>query len=163
MISIDCARHRIRALLLILGGLGLSGCIGGANDFERFPVEGGVTLDGQPLETGKILFNPQQEGLSSFGEISGGKFALSGTDALSPGPYRVEIYGMKLTGKKVPSADDPATLVDETINIVPKRYNLQSTLSANLPPGGPKEPLSFDLNSEGSKSKNPGTSKSRKP
>ena len=87
----------------------------------------------------------RDQGASSTGEVVDGKFRLSGDDGLSPGPYRVEVYSIQPTGKKVPDAEDPKTLVDATANIIPDRYNLQSTLKVELPPGGPKEPLSFPL------------------
>ncbi|AGA31028.1 hypothetical protein [Singulisphaera acidiphila] len=124
----------------------IAGCGGSpADGFSRFPVEGTVTLDGKPLVTGTISFNALQQGASASGPIAEGAFRLVDDDGLSPGPYRVEIYSLQPTGKKVPHADDLGTLVDETVNIVPKSYNINSVLKAEIPAGGPKEPLSFPL------------------
>ncbi len=127
-------------LLLLAAGCGKPG-----DGFSRFPVEGTVTLDGKPLKSGTITFNATGQGASSSGEIAEGAFKLSGDDGLSPGPYRVEIYSIQPTGKKVPSAEDPGTLVDETTNVVPKQYNASSTLTTEIPAGGPKEPVAFPL------------------
>jgi hypothetical protein len=132
-------------LAMTLGLLALAGCGARSDGFERFPVEGVVTLDTQPLKAGTIIFNAQNLGASSSGPVVDGKFRFAAKDGLSPGPYRVEIYGIEPTGRKIPSADDPNQLVDETVNLIPKQYNLQSTLTVELPPGGPQEALSFAL------------------
>ena len=123
----------------------IAGCGGPADGFERFPAWGTVTLDGQPLKSGTISFVALQQGASSSGPIVDGAFKLSGNDGLSPGPYRVEVFSMQTTGKKIPSGDDPSSLVDETINAVPKQYNVDSTLRTEIPAGGPKDPLAFPL------------------
>ena len=85
------------------------------------------------------------QGASASAEIADGAFRLRGDDGLSPGPYRVEVFSIQPTGKKVADAENPGTLVDETANAVPRRYNVDSTLKAEIPAGGPKEPLSFAL------------------
>ncbi|SIO23163.1 hypothetical protein SAMN05444166_3128 [Singulisphaera sp. GP187] len=134
------------ALGLALLIASVAGCGGSSADgFSRFPVEGTVTLDGKPLNTGTISFNALQQGASASGPIADGAFRLADADGLSPGPYRVEIYSLQPTGKKVPHADDPGMLVDATVNVVPKSYNINSVLKAEIPSGGPKEPLSFPL------------------
>ena len=149
MTSIESPRPFGRWLPAALGLvllLTIAGCGGSSADgFSRFPVEGTVTLDGQPLKTGTISFNALQQGASASGPIADGAFRLVGDDGLSPGPYRVEIYSLQPTGKKVPHAEDPGTLVDQTVSVVPKSYNINSVLKAEIPAGGPKEPLSFPL------------------
>lgn len=151
MTSTECLRPRQRGSKLILGFVLLASTAGGgcggssADGFSRFPVEGTITLDGKPLKTGTITFNALEQGASSSGPIVDGAFRLVDDDGLSPGPYRVEVYSLQPTGKKVPHADDPATLIDETVNVVPKSYNVNSILKAEITPGGPKEPLSFPL------------------
>lgn len=141
--AIEARRRRegLPALGLALALAAIAGCGGPADGFERFPVEGTVTLDGAPLKAGTINFIAQQEGASSTAEVEGGAFRLDGDDGLSPGPYRVEIFSVQATGKRVPDADNPGTLVDEITNVVPQRYNVQSTLKAEIPPGGPEGPL----------------------
>lgn len=145
MTSTESPGARARGLILILGLLAVSGCGGPSDGFERFPVQGAITLDGKPLKSGTVMFIAQQQGASGSADVADGAFQLAGADGLSPGSYRVEVYSIQPTGKKVPSADDPATLVEETANLVPKQYNTQSTLKAEVPPGGPKEPLTFTL------------------
>lgn len=123
----------------------IAGCGGPSDGFERFPAEGTVTLDGRPLESGTINFIPEREGASSSVPIADGAFRLRGGDGLSPGPYRVEIFSVRATGRQVPSLDDPGALVDEITNIIPEQYNIRSSLKAEIPAGGPQGPLPFAL------------------
>jgi hypothetical protein len=125
--------------------MAVAGCGGSADGFERFPVDGTVSLDGAPLKSGTITFIAEQKGASSSIDVKDGEFHLGRSDGLSPGPYRVEVYSIQPTGKKVPSAEDPKTLVDETTNLVAKQYNVDSQLKAEIPAGGPREPLTFSV------------------
>lgn len=134
---------------------GIAGCGAPSDGFARFPVEGKVTLDKQPLKVGTINFIAKGKGASATAEVADGSFRLGADDGLSPGAYRVEVFSLQPTGRKVPNADESGTLVDETSNVIPEQYNVRSTLSTEVPPGGPKEPLSFDLNGAGP-SKRPG-------
>jgi hypothetical protein len=140
-----------RALALFVGLVATAGCGGNSDGFERFPVEGTITLDGSPLKSGTVTFIAQGQGATSSVGVADGAFRLGRSDGLSPGPYRVEIFSIQPTGKKIPSAEDPQTLVDETVNLVPKRYNIQSQVKAEIPSGGPRDPLTFSLTSDPAK------------
>jgi hypothetical protein len=131
--------------LLALAVLCGWGCGSTPDGFDRTAVDGVVKLDGKDLDTGRVLFIPLKVGATASGSIAGGRFQIPLSEGPSPGPYRVEVYSTQSTGRKIPSADDPRELVDETTNIVPQRYNVQSELKVDLPPGGPPEPLTFEL------------------
>lgn len=142
----DPARRQAAWPWIVAMGLAvIAGCGSSSDGYARFPVEGKVLLDGQPLISGTIGFIARGEGASASAEIADGSFRLGATDGLSPGGYRVEIFSLQPTGRKVPNADESGTLVDETTNVIPERYNVRSELSAEIPPGGPKESLSFAL------------------
>ena len=145
MTSIETPARPARTLALLLGLAAIAGCGSESDSFERFPVEGKVTLDGAPLKSGTVTFIAQRQGASATADVADGAFRLGRSAGLSPGSYRVEVYSIQPTGKKVPSAEDPKALVDETTNLVPRSYNVQSGLKADIPPGGPKEPLTFGL------------------
>lgn len=133
------------------------GCGGSGDGFAHFPVRGTVQLDGRPLKAGTITFTPEGPGASGSAPVADGAFALEGADGLSPGAYRVEVYSVQPTGRKVANPDDPEVQVDETRNLVDRRYNVDSTLKAEIPAGGPAAPLSFEVASPG-----PGSSKKRR-
>ena len=129
------------------------GCGGAGDRYQRFPIQGTVEHDGKPLKTGVIAFIPGGDGAAGTADVVDGAFHLSATDGLSPGAYRVEVYRIQPTGKKISSSDDPSIQVDETANIVSKNFNTATTLKADIPPGGPKEPLAFQVTSPGAESK----------
>jgi hypothetical protein len=95
-------------------------------------AHGHVTLDGEPVAIGNIVFLPESmKGPKAAAAIENGAYALSPQDKLLPGKYRVEISWRKPTGKKIPSAD-PGITIDETREAVPAKYNTESTLIAQI-------------------------------
>lgn len=140
------AALRIRAILLAAT---CWGCGGAGDGYERFPVQGTVQHDGQPLKSGVITFVPGGAGAAGSADVVDGAFSLPVADGLSPGAYRVEVYSIRPTGRKIPSSDDPNIQVDETANVVDRRFNAATTLKTEIPPGGPKAPLTFEVTSPG--------------
>lgn len=136
-----------RRALVLLAALGLAGCGAEGDGFERHPVKGTVLHDGQPLKAGTINFIPEGAGASGTGEVVDGAFSLDAADGLSPGGYRVEVYSSQATGRKIPNPDDPGATIDEVLSMVDRRYNVASTLRADIPPGGAPPPLSFEVSS----------------
>jgi hypothetical protein len=129
---------------MALAMLPAGGC-GHGDPFERTPIEGVVTLDGREVDGGIITFAPVSQGAAATGPIVAGRFRLPQSEGPSPGPYRVEVYCVKPTGRKVPDSDNPKVLIDEQANMIPPRYNVQSELKVEIPPGGRAEPLSLAL------------------
>ena len=77
---------------LVVGAL--SFCLGCGNDnpLGRLAVEGTVTLNGEPLKTGNILFTPYQAGTVGSGAvITEGKFKIAAKKGMMPGEYGVKI------------------------------------------------------------------------
>ncbi len=106
------------------------------------PGRGTITLDGKPLKSRHdCLQRPWSKRASASGPIVDGAFRLVDDDGPQPGPYRVEVYSLQPTGRRSPMPTTRQRSIDETFNVVPKSYNVNSTLKAEIPPGGPKEPL----------------------
>ena len=127
--------HALRAVcagaFLFAAGCGHSGP-------ERGAVSGEVTLDGQPLEQGSILFAPVDgtKGVVTGGPITGGKYSLSGEDGPTVGTNRVEIRAVKKTGKMVPKPlAPPGEMTELIIEAIPPRFNSASTLKTEIKPG----------------------------
>jgi hypothetical protein len=116
--------------LLILVLICITGC-SGASGPKRFPIEGSVTLDGQPLETGSVTFVPQGGSTATSATIENGAFFADEKTGLPPGNYRVEIMSTRKTGRKIPGPG-PDGQVDEVEQIIPARYNTQSELVAGV-------------------------------
>jgi hypothetical protein len=96
-----------------------------------------VTLDGKPLETGRINFLGG-EGGGDGGEINNGSYSLQATE----GNKRVEITATRVSDKSVEGKSD----VNETESLIPETYNSKSTLTAEISSDEPNE-FSFDLKS----------------
>ena len=115
-----------------------SGCgAGGDEGPARYKVTGRVTLDGKPLETGRINFLGG-EGGGDGGEINNGSYSLQATE----GNKRVEITATRVSDKSVEGKSD----VNETESLIPETYNSKSTLTAEISSDEPNE-FSFDLKS----------------
>ncbi len=119
-------------LLFLLTAL-LLGC---GPRWQVTAVSGTVTLDGKPLEDGKISFRSTTTSTPpQIGNITAGQFACQ----VTTGPQRVEISATRT----IPGA--ASTGIGEA-NYIPPRYNTQSTLTVEVTASGPNS-FTFDLKS----------------
>jgi hypothetical protein len=107
--------------------------VAGCSSQESLPVvEGAVTLDGQPLESGLIRFVPV-DGLTPTADatITGGKYSAQ----VPAGEKQVSISAPKVVGqqKMYDTPDSPtADIVDE---LLPAKYNAKTELVFKVVPG----------------------------
>lgn len=123
------------------------GC--GKGDANRGAIGGEVKLDGKPLENGSILFRPLEgtKGSDAGGPITKGRYQLSGKAGPAIGWNRVEIRGMRKTGKKVQKPYAPeGEMVDEMVEAIPPRFNSASTLKVEVKPAD--NTADFDIASD---------------
>src|SRR5205807_8289434 len=108
---------------IVLGVVVVAGCSAKSN---RGTVSGSVTLDGQPLKAGIIRFMPI-DGKTPTADtaITDGKFKAS----VPPGDKKISISGPKVTGKRRVYETPDSPTVDIVEELLPARYNLQSTLT----------------------------------
>ena len=114
----------------------------GRSEPPRYPVSGSVSLDGQPLSTGKIFFLTPSEGTIDSIPIAAGTFA----GRAAAGERRVEISAVKDVPYKGPAmqgVETPATMSAETL---PAVFNAESTLTVVVTPEGSNE-FVFELKS----------------
>jgi hypothetical protein len=101
------------ALLLIVAAvLPLAGC--GASD--KTPVEGTVTIDGEPLAEGRIGFYPK-EGRPAYGEIVDGRYTLT---TLEPGDGA--LIGRHRVTVQADKPADPNDAFSDRIPLIPEKY-----------------------------------------
>ena len=113
--------------------LATAGCAGSGDGLPREPISGKVMLDGQPLDGGMITFLPEGGGepvVSSV--VKDGAFELPRADGPIAGGHRVTIWATKPTGRMVPDPDNRKNKIEETRNIIPRRYNVDSGLKAEV-------------------------------
>ena len=128
--------QRLAQLCLALIFVWITGC--GSDNSKKGPpktqVKGTVLLDGKPMSEGEILFGVTGEPGISI-PISNGSFSGEAVE----GKNRVEISSFK---------DGPATTSPPPkINTIPRRYNYDSTLKADVTPGAANE-FKFEIKSK---------------
>lgn len=143
----ETADWRIRYAAICTALIFFAGCTGGVDGPARGSVEGEVTLDGTPVQNGSIVFIPSSgtSGPSAGGTISQGKFSIAQNKGPVVGKYMVQIRASEKTGKSVPAGSPfpPGTMIDETIEIIPKKYNTESELEREIVAGN--NPFDFQL------------------
>ncbi len=134
--------RRNRGLGLLVG-LAVVICLPGCGGDGRRAVSGTVTVDGEPLASGVISFQPTADNPahSAGTGIEAGRYQISASSGLMPGEYQVRIQAFRQTGRMV---EDPQFgQVEETVPVVFKEAgSLRATVSAS----GRNE-IDFDLHS----------------
>jgi len=134
--------------ILAIGSLLAAGC-GGSGE-KLAPVEGTITLDGEPLANAKVEFELSAES-PSYGKMSGSP-AYGRTDA--KGRYKLKYTPEKdgaPVGKHVVRITTRDTTIDAEGNEVqvperlPPKYNLDSELTAEVKPGSNNIPFALEL------------------
>ena len=137
----------MRLACALLLGFGLLGCSGEApyKGEKRYPVVGTVKFDGEPVHNGVITFagkaDPSKQ-FTSSGIILEGKYSIDENKGPNAGKYQVSVTWSKPTGKKRKDNDSGETF-DETKEVIPKKYNANSELEAEIKPG--ENTFDFDL------------------
>jgi len=114
----------------------ISGC-GGEVGIIKHPLNGNVSLDGNPLERGTIFFDPLPgiKGDPATGAILNGAYKVE----LSVGQYLVKINGSKKTGNKMQKAMAPkGEMIDEEVEAVGAAYNSKTNLKQSVVVGDNK-------------------------
>jgi hypothetical protein len=107
---------------------------------QRHTVRGTVTLDGKPLSDGAVTFQPASPGAYPEGAaLKQGRFTLRAVQ----GSYRVAISA----ARPVPGLQAPTGMGPVVAESLPARYNTETTLTADVKPGGPRD-FTYDLRSE---------------
>ena len=147
-------KHSASALplyLLVVLPLG-GGCAGGG----AVPVSGRVTLDGQPLAGAHVSFQPLASGGSAGASAGSGSYGITGADGtytlrLADGDRPGAVVGQHRVEINIRNDSDDDTdrhsRPPPQSKRLPARYNLQSDLTFEVPPGG-KSDANFDLKSK---------------
>ena len=131
------------------------GCGGGpADGLDRKAVYGKVTLDGAPLAKGLISFDPApgSTGTAPAGAvIVDGAYSIDASAGPTPGKYKVSIRSAGEDQEIDPNAPPGATPKPKSkakpVDPIPKKYNIDSTLTADIQASGATE-ADFTLESK---------------
>jgi hypothetical protein len=128
---------RAAAAILVALLVPLSGC----GSYTLASLSGEVRYDNTPVAEGGIRVFPLQgtKGHGAAVAITGGRYAFPLESRLAPGRYRVEIHAMQKTGQKIEDIDEftgkVKGMIEESAPLIPRRYNIESTLEIMLEPG----------------------------
>jgi len=100
----------------------------------RTAVSGQVTLDGQPLPAGQIVFEPIGTGRMGLAQIVDGGYAMPAEQGPTAGRYRVRITANRPTGRHV---KPPASAADQNPmeifeQYIPAKFNDRSELETEI-------------------------------
>ncbi len=148
-------RHRVYTLLsTAVMGLAAIGCSGGipTDDLPREAIAGTVTMDGQPLPAGTILFSPEgskeESAASASGQIENGEFSIPRDRGPVPGSYKVSInHTDQPEGRIKIQLKKPGKKVAGFKELIPAKYNSKTELKETIPKGG-KRDLKYELQSK---------------
>lgn len=131
--------------LLLVASLGCSP----ENSLGRQPISGTISVNGQPLSLGSILFAPNDPGgVSSGAEIENGTYSIPAHQGLTTGSYTVRIYATDEEAEQVaPTLPGPG--VKTQPELIPAAYNMKSKLTLEVR----DEPAVFDLDIESKRAK----------
>lgn len=126
---------------VVVLGLMLSGC--GSSDPKgpkTATVKGTVTLDGQPMESGDVIFTAAGNAGAATLEVKGGAF----TGPVPVGDNTVAVFSYK-QGEAVDMGGQK--FGGEKVNFIPPQYNHQTKLSAKVAESGANE-FKFEVTSK---------------
>ncbi|QDT45535.1 hypothetical protein Pan241w_56600 [Gimesia alba] len=110
----------------------LAGCGKNADGPKLITVSGKITLNGEPLPEGDIIFRPADgQGHAYAGKIQAGTYSIE----TEVGKKKVEIKSMRDVPGKT-TEDNPGEVVNVREQIVPTKYNSESTLEIAINEGG---------------------------
>lgn len=152
---------------LVAVALATVGC-GGGPTLDTHPVEGVVTLDGEPVPDATVMFVPvdEEQGLSATGvtdqngvyrltAVGTGEAVARAEGGTLPGEYQigvikteVETFLSEEEAMEQGIPYEPPPLEPEVEHIVPLRYNLprQSGLTATVTEGNNNIPIELESN-----------------
>lgn len=125
-------------------GVFLQGCSGssGTPAPVRAIVTGQVKFNDKPVQSGQITFLPLK-GPVAMGPISEGTYRIDWKGGVPVGECKVELLGYEDTGKEIIVGAGGKT-EKETRQVLPAKYNTDSTLSVTVEEGQENQ-RDFDL------------------
>jgi hypothetical protein len=127
-------------LTTVACALGILAAHAGCGD-GKTSVEGTVSLDGQPIKAGSIVFVGEKPPLREGGVITDGRFQTR----LPPGTYVLELSGTRIAGtRKQKGFDGKEETIQEIEEVFPE--HLRSGLKQEITPG--PNTVTLDLKSK---------------
>ena len=98
-------------------------------DVQRVRVSGKVTLDGKPLQTGSIAFDPENGEPPAVFDLLDGNY--EGLAAVGKNKVRISAYKM-VSMKEIMKMDGPGYDTPQKVNALPERYGQDSKITREV-------------------------------
>ena|SRR5438045_909386 len=135
-----CERVCMLAMLALAIAMVQAGCNQGP---ATGTVTGDVTLDGQAVKDGHVLFTPLDgNGQTGGGAIHDGKFKAE----VPVGKMKVELHGNKVVGKRKAYDTPESPWEDDVAELLPPKYNFKSDLTLDVKKGS--QDVKYELKSK---------------
>lgn len=149
MIILENRHCRLRSLISLMLVVPLLLTSSACNHSIERSISGNVTFDGVPLESGEIQFKPLEgsDGPTAGSMIVNGRYAIPAVaqGVRANNKYRVEITALIGQGRMSPDPNSPSGQSELLENIIPDRYNTQSTLQVTVSSNPSENSFNFDL------------------
>ncbi len=148
MLTVKFGTEALRSIPAIVGlmtiCLAMVGC-DGRWSLPRIAAVGTVTLDGQPLRSGKLVLQPTREGLpSATADVVDGQFQFTPEDGPAVGSYRVRFEPNYVEFEQF--RENPRSLPSPKKPMIAQRFADFGSLTVTVTPAG-IEPNTFALQS----------------
>jgi len=139
----DCTQLTVWVISLA-ALMGVNGC--GKSGVPRAAVEGTVTFEGAPIESGTIRFVPQTgvSGPPVELEVKDGKYRSASNTAATVGLNVVQVVATRKTGKTIKTIMGEEA--EEVEQFIPSKYNEASELTVDVQ--SKRNEFNFDLTSK---------------
>jgi hypothetical protein len=160
MTTLKMRGARVAAALAGMTLVSILGCGDDSGLGKRYPVSGMVTLKGEPLEKGRIDFQPVDPGSGrpATGTIQAGRYSLTTLvpgDGALPGQYRVTVSAKEVDNTQVVDTitkkggggrqHEIAKATQSGKALVPAKYSLADTSGLEATVGEKSNTFDFDL------------------
>ncbi len=127
-------RLPVAALAVALSLSCAAGCGDSGKPPPRAVVAGKVTVDGQPLTDGAVLFDPADRGPRARATVKDGSYSLSAQSGAIIGRNKVRIEGYRETGR-VYQPPNRGHAIPEIAQYLPAKWNKESTIEVEVKKG----------------------------
>jgi hypothetical protein len=139
-----------RTSVLVALGAFVGVLVGGCGGGDVGEVSGKVTLGGQPLTEGVVVFENAAAGISVNATLGpDGTYTAKTYDrnGLPPGTYQVAVKPVSIGDGETPLASDPSQAPGAAKSAIPEKYHSTKTSELSVTvAAGENPPFDFDLN-----------------
>ncbi len=119
--------------------MAFAGCQSSVDTDGRKAITGSVSLNGSPIQSGSIRFEPLAGQTASGSTIAEGKYEIPAGKGLKPGEYRVFINAVEPETSERSAEDLMNNPGPPRKELIPAKYNTKSDVKVEVTEEGPNQ------------------------